>query len=261
MRGVPGAEAASVRAMKLVRKHGFELMVEMAVHEGNADVVIETADLVNSVGGSTFKMIRVADSPRWKANASPGLPCGDYYDLCLEVLREHRTRGWNMDVKLIGFVFYYKSMGSYEVLPVKGCPDMPEKSVLCKKARSILFIAGDGRVLPCNPFTGMTAGRGMGNVFETPLADLLSDSSYLGHVNASVAELRERNAKCALCRYFADCLGGCRALAYAATGDYFGADPSKCEFFERGYLERIKETMDGARALNGHCFKQVITPL
>ncbi|MDR1515757.1 MAG: radical SAM protein, partial [Synergistaceae bacterium] len=26
MRGVPGAEAASVRAMKLVRKHGFELM-------------------------------------------------------------------------------------------------------------------------------------------------------------------------------------------------------------------------------------------
>jgi radical SAM protein with 4Fe4S-binding SPASM domain len=104
----------------------------------------------------------------------------------------------------------------------------------------------------------MTAGRDMGNVFETPLADILSDSAYLRYVNASVAELRERNAKCAECRYFADCLGGCRALAYAATGDYFGADPTKCAFFEHGYLKRIQEMMNCVRVLNGHCFELAV---
>jgi radical SAM protein with 4Fe4S-binding SPASM domain len=251
MRGVPGAEKAGIRAMKLVRERGFELMVEMAVHKGNADAAIETADFVNSVGASTFKMIRVADSPRWKANASPGLPCGDYYGLCLEALREHRSRGWNIDMKLVGFVFYYKSRETYEILPVKGCPGTTAGAVLCKKARSILFIAGDGRVLPCNPFTGMTAGRkDMGNVFATPLAEILSDSDYLSHMNATAADLRRSNEKCAACRHFTVCLGGCRALAYADTGDYLGADSTKCEFFEKNYLEKIREAMKGIQAMN-----------
>jgi radical SAM protein with 4Fe4S-binding SPASM domain len=195
-------------------------------------------------------MIRVADSPRWKADGSPGLPCADYYDLCLDTLRAHRDLGWSMDIKLVGFVFYYKSSGAYEILPVKGC-GANDRSVLCKKARSILFIAGDGRVLPCNPFTGMTAGReDMGNAFDTPLSEILSDSVYLRHVNATVAELRGHNEKCAACGYFADCLGGCRALAYAATEDYLGADTTKCEFFENGYLEKIYEVMRGVRPLN-----------
>jgi radical SAM protein with 4Fe4S-binding SPASM domain len=259
MRRVSGAEEESIRAMKLAREHGFELMVEMAVHDGNADVAVKTADFVNSIGASAFKMIRVADSPRWKIDGSPGLPCGDYYDLCLETLREHRSRGWDMDIKLVGFVFYYKSRGSYEVLPVKGGSCVTEHSVLCRKARSILFIAGDGRVLPCNPFTGMAAGReDMGNVFETPLAELLSNSDYLSHVNASVTKLRGHNAKCAHCAYFADCLGGCRALAYAATGDYLGADPTKCEFFEKGYLEKVQEAMEGVRPLNSRCLASML---
>lgn len=259
MRGVSGAEGAGIRAMRRAREHGFELMVEMAVHEGNAHTVIETAELVQSLGAGTFKLIRVGDSPRWKADASPGIPYADYYDKCLDVLREHRARGWDMDVKLVGFVFYYKSRGSCEILPVKGCPETADSSVLCKKARSILFIAGDGRVLPCNPFTGMTAGHlDMGNAYETPLSELLSDSGYLRYVNASVAELRGHNEKCGACPYFADCLGGCRALAYAATGDYLGADPSKCAFFENGYLEKIYEVMTGIRVLNGHCLELAI---
>jgi radical SAM protein with 4Fe4S-binding SPASM domain len=244
MRGVPGAEEASVRAMKLILKHGFDLMVEMAVHEGNAHTAIRTADFVRSLGAGTFKMIRVADSPRWKADGSPGISYEDYYGLCLDMLAEHRGQDWDMDIKLVGFVFYYKSRESYEVLPVKGCSTTTDKTVLCKKARSILFIAGDGRVLPCNPFTGMTAGREeMGNVRRTPLSELLSASEYLNKVNGTVAMLRGRNEKCAKCEWFADCLGGCRALAYAATADYFGADPSKCAFFEGGYLEKIRAVM------------------
>lgn len=79
----------------------------------------------------------------------------------------------------------------------------------------------------------------LGNVKETPLAELLSDSLYLDEVCTTLGTLRKKNDKCGSCEYFERCNGGCRAIALALTGDKLGIDPSKCLFWEERYDKKI----------------------
>ena len=243
LRGYAGAEEASIRAIKLIAARGFPVIMEMAVHKGNAGAVEKTAELAHSLGVNVFKTIRVADSPRWKEMGKDhNLTIEEYYGTSLEVLKAHTRRKWRMDMKLIGFAYYYHASGRCDILPMKGLESDTDDTVLCRKARSILFISGDGRLLPCNPFNGITSGKeDWGNVFKTPLRDLLTDSAYLGRVNARVQDLKESNEKCRECRWFKYCLGGCRACAYADSRDYLAADPTKCAFFMGGYADRIRD--------------------
>ena len=85
----------------------------------------------------------------------------------------------------------------------------------------------------------------LGNLKETPLRTLLSGGKYLDEVCTTLGVLRDKNEKCGKCRYFELCNGGCRAVALAITGNKLGIDPSKCLFWENGYVEKISAALPG----------------
>ena len=236
------AEDASIKAIKLIIKHGFSVACEMSVYKGNAHLVTETAQMMRELGVEYFKTFYVANSLRWQAaGENQELTFEEYYDICLNVLEQAFKREWQMDMKLVAFVHFHYLSKKVDILPSKGCEKDHDGTVLCKKARTILFVAGDGRLLPCNPFTATSYGKeNWGNAFETPLQSLITESEYLSKVNSSIGMLKELNKKCFECKGLKECWGGCRALAYGYTGDYYAADPLKCAFFEGGYKEKIQ---------------------
>ena len=64
----------------------------------------------------------------------------------------------------------------------------------------------------------------VGNVREQPLADIYKNSQIL----KDMREQTKLNGACGMCRFKTLC-GGCRARAYAVTGDYMSTDPN-CKF-------------------------------
>lgn len=85
----------------------------------------------------------------------------------------------------------------------------------CMAGKSFIFVSRTGEVYPCGYFkesAGNIRDRGFMRIWET--SDLLRDlrDARLG-------------GKCGSCSYAKLC-GGCRARAYAMTGDYLQADPA-----------------------------------
>jgi radical SAM protein with 4Fe4S-binding SPASM domain len=85
----------------------------------------------------------------------------------------------------------------------------------CLAGLGVLFVGHQGDVFPCGYLPVKC-----GNVLEQRLADIWRDSEDL----ARMRDANRLEGKCGLCGYKWVC-GGCRARAYAATGNYMAEEP------------------------------------
>jgi len=85
----------------------------------------------------------------------------------------------------------------------------------CLAGKSFVFVSRKGDVYPCGYFP-----LRVGGIREKNFIEIWENAAQL-------AALRERNlkGKCGRCSYSSIC-GGCRARAYAKTGDFLGEDPA-----------------------------------
>ena len=137
---------------------------------------------------------------------------------------------------------------SYRMRPIEcGIGEYRDSIPVCRGNRGMIAVAANGNVYPCMQLSGTYDARNqyLGNVKADGLTPLLQCGRYLAEVCTTVGELACANEKCGGCKYFKYCVGGCRAIAYALTGDKMGADPAKCLFFNNGYYEKIIEVMAG----------------
>ena len=97
----------------------------------------------------------------------------------------------------------------------------------CLAGRGFVFISSTGIVRPCGYFEvdcGNIRDDGFWNVWETsPVLNRLRDDAQL-------------TGKCGVCEYVGVC-GGCRARAFAATGDMMAEDPA-CLYRPTGSTNR-----------------------
>lgn len=81
-----------------------------------------------------------------------------------------------------------------------------------------LAVNAEGYVAPCAILLDVLEA---GNVRDGTLKELVSKSEMFGRI----LDRNQLQGKCGRCRYQFTC-GGCRAMAYFATGDYMGEDPT-----------------------------------
>jgi len=105
-------------------------------------------------------------------------------------------------------------------------PWQDDAAFRCDAGESVVYISAEGDLYPC-PGSIFEPFR-VGNVWQTPLADLLASPRM-----ASVRCL-ERSGLTEPCRgcSIPDCTGGCRGAAYALTGNVRAA-PAYCNRFRR----------------------------
>ena len=110
----------------------------------------------------------------------------------------------------------------------------------------MVAIGANGHVYPCLQLSGVYEEHKiqLGDVRKQSLHDLLKESRYLDEVCTTIGDLKKANDKCANCKYFKYCAGGCRALSYAYCGKYLREDPWKCVFYEKGYYDKLVKVLN-----------------
>ena len=254
MRGKEGAEKDLLEKIKMLVEKGFSVRAAMTLNRVNAGAAAETMYKMEELGVQEFRIIRTSEVPRWVMNAGDAcLTMKEYYDSMLELFQEYAAGQPGIVLNVWHFAKIFSKNKTYTLAPVmceakNFSPDM----VMCGNARENITVTPDGDIFPCTPSPGLYKAHGMnfGNVFCTGLKKILQDSEYLAFVCKGVHAISDHDPKCASCRYFRQCFGGCRLFALGLNGDVLSHDPTKCLFFEEKYYEKIKDALPGYRCLN-----------
>lgn len=244
-----GAEEKALSAIRLCVENGFCTWAQTNVHRLNIDSILPTAIMLDKLGVDTMRVIRTSESPRWAKNADGAcLDVEEYYGKMLDFAAGYAKEPHKMDIDIWQFLTLLPSTRSYRVRPVEcGEGEYRDNLPVCRGNRGKIAVAPDGNVYPCMQFSGYYSAHNifLGNIKTDGLQPLLQDGKYLDEVCMSVKALADNNEKCAACKYFKYCVGGCRALALGMTGNKLGSDPAKCVFFKNGWYEKIAEKLDG----------------
>jgi radical SAM protein with 4Fe4S-binding SPASM domain len=112
----------------------------------------------------------------------------------------------------------------------EGCQGIIKSSAGCMAGKHYLAMEPNGNLKPCT-FLPVT----IGNILKDNIDHLWINSSVL-------AQLRDPECikgSCRYCRFQREC-GGCRARAYACTGDYLGSDPGCVEGLRAQAAEKLR---------------------
>lgn len=253
LRNRRGAEESALKAIRLCAENGFRVKVQTNVHRKNVEVMLKTAETVEQLGVEEMRIIRTSESPRWRELAGDAcLGIEEYYEAMLTFMGSYCRQKHTMNIDIWQFMGYYPKYGAYAVKPIC-CAEgrYREEQVVCRGNRGMVAVAANGNLYPCMQLSGSYEQHGihLGNVKKEGLQPLLTNSSYLVEVCTTVGMLAEKSDVCGSCEYFRYCCGGCRAIAFALTGERFGHDPAKCVFFQKGYYKRITDVMGEYRNL------------
>lgn len=247
LRGQKGAEEKTLAAIRLCVEKGFRVKAQTNVHRLNIDSVLPTAEMLEDMGVSEMRIIRTTESPRWIKNSKElceGDACltfQEYYDAMLNFTSEYVKKPHHMLVFVWQFLNIFPISKRYDYRPV-ACSEGEyyDSQPVCHSNRSMVGVTASGELVPCLQLSGHYDKNGirLGNVKEKKLKDLLSSGAYLDTVCTCVGQLAEHNQKCQSCRFWKLCTGGCRAIGFALTDDYFGEDKAKCVYFSGGYIEK-----------------------
>ena len=264
MRNRRGAQDTTLDAIRLCRKQGFPVMVQMQLNRRTIDSVMETVKILNELGVFRLRLIRTTEVFRWREAAPDAcIPIDEYYEKVPVLARQiyeyisslpdnERHLSELMVWQLLNVDL---AEGSYDMVPVRfASGKFRDIDPVCSGNRAMIGVTADGSVVPCLQFSGylLEHGISLGNLHERRLAELISAGTYHDMITKNLYQLRELSKKCRECEHFEYCAGGCRALALLFSEDergFWDADPTKCRFFNEGWYERTMAAMGDMKNL------------
>jgi heme b synthase len=220
MRGVPGSFDAVMAAMRTCKKTGLAFQVNTTVTKRNMDELQQIFDCARTQGAVSFHPFLLVPTGRGKDMASEVIS-GDDYERVLLWFYEHRLEP-GMSLKPTCAPHYLRILHENEkaagsAAPPSGRgPDSMTKG--CLGGQGFVFISHTGDLQICG-FLDKQAGNIRDAGFD--LKGLWESSPLF----LDVRNVSGYRGKCGRCEYRFVC-GGCRARAYALTGDYLAEEPS-----------------------------------
>jgi radical SAM protein with 4Fe4S-binding SPASM domain len=216
-RGHKGSFRAAVRSIELFVNSGFRVTVApvlTAITHQDLEYLVE---LAVEKGATGFKPSLFLPTGRGKENAknlmlTPAETQADFRKLLL--LQENYMGNLNIAID-----------GSYPGLQgdsgIVACSDPAGGArVGCPAGVTQLVIAADGTITACPFLYDLPAG----NIRKTPLAQIWREARIF-KIFRQITK-GQLKGTCNSCPHVpGQCSGGCRAAAYALTGDIYGEDP------------------------------------
>lgn len=213
-RSTPGAFVTTLNATRLSRQQGLRFQINTAITRRNADKITDIATLAQSLGAVCFNPFILVPMGRGTTLAREGLAPPEYEDLLHVLKRLKHELSINLRVTC------GPQLGRIMASGENGKTGNHRQTTGCLAGRDFAFISHQGTLQTCG-FLDLSAGNLLENNYD--FGDLWENSTLLRKV-------RDRSllkGVCGHCRYTNLC-GGCRARAYALTGDVLGDDPICC---------------------------------
>ena len=248
-----GSEESAKNAMRICIAAGLKVVSNMNVNRKNRDVIFDSVKMLSEMGVDHLRIIKTTEVPRWALNAEDfSMTAEEYYDYAIEFAKQYRENGMTIPVRLWQVLALNGRDKMYHIVPLKASRStFCEYEMTCPDILKKLSVQPNGEIIPCAPMAGILTSRNihLGNVKQDGLIKLLSEGSLYEQITYTVKDRRQANTKCAGCKYFTYCQGGCPAVGLLFNGSVLGTDDYKCLFFEKGYYKKISEVMSGWKNL------------
>ncbi len=218
-RNQPGAFDGTMNAIRLFNEHGIPFLINSSFTRRNKDEAPKLRDLVKSLGATAWYLFMIVPTGRGEDIMAELIPEDEYEDM----LNWHYDMEKDEDVMLVRPTCapqYYRivlqrSREEGEKFRRRSLKFSTGGSKGCLAGQLICLIDVDGNVLPCSYFP-----RSAGNVGEQSFRDIWENSKLF----LELRDFKGYKDNCGRCEYVNVC-GGCRARAYAMTGDYLAQEP------------------------------------
>lgn len=217
-RGYPGAFDSVLRAAALLKNESIEFIINSSFTQRNQAQIQATYALAKKLGAKAWYMFMIIPTGRGE-DVKNELISQEDYD---EILRWHyqlEQADTDMLLRPTCAPQYYrvyaqeaKKEGKSTKRRTLSFSTGGDKG--CVAGQRIALIRHNGDVLPCSYFP--VSG---GNLFDSSLAKIWESKLF-----KDMRDFKAYKDRCGVCEYSPVC-GGCRARAYAYTGDYMEQEP------------------------------------
>jgi AdoMet-dependent heme synthase len=218
-RNQPGAFAGTMRAIELFNRHDIPFLVNSSFTVRNKDEIPQIFQLVKDLGAVAWYMFMIVPTGRGEDVLDELIPESLYN----EILDWH-YRVEKEETKILMrptcAPHYYrivrqKAKEDGERFTRRNLNFSTGGSKGCLAGQLICLIDVDGEVLPCSYFP-----KSAGNINQMAFKKIWEESELF----LQLRDFSSYKDNCGRCEYINVC-GGCRARAYAMTGDYLAQEP------------------------------------
>ncbi|GBE01569.1 antilisterial bacteriocin subtilosin biosynthesis protein AlbA [bacterium BMS3Abin08] len=236
-----GAFEGTIRAAGLFRKHGIEFIINSSFTKRNQEEIPRVYRLAKELGATAWYMFMIVPTGRGEEIMNELISKEDYEEI-LEWHYQMEKLEKEMLVRPTCAPHYYRivlqqSRHEGEAFERRSLKFSTGGAKGCIAGQLICLIDVDGDVLPCSYFP-----KSAGNVFEQPFKDIWENSELFRELR----DFKSYKGRCGSCEYINVC-GGCRARAYAVTGDFLDEEPF-CGYMPKKHrLAQMEKSTDDRR--------------
>lgn len=224
-----GAFDATAAAVERLRARHLDFIIQTTVHRGNRHELERLVDWAAERGAVSFNCYFLVATGR--GSRLSDLDADEYEAVLAELVEFHTRYLGRMMVRA-------KCAPHFMRLLLNSTPDSPvlNYQTRCPCGVQYCRITPDGKLTPC-PYLPTAAG----DLRQQRFADVWRDAPLFQTLRGG-----QLGGKCGRCEYRALC-GGCRARAFALSGDCLAEDPS-CAYQPSGapLIERLREVTYGS---------------
>ena len=226
-RGMEGAFEGVMRGMRAAKKAGLEFQVNTTVTKHNVADLPAIFDLALRMGAVSFHPFLLVPTGRGGELADQQLPPSEYERVLHWIYEQRGAEG--MRVKPTCAPHYYRILRQRE--RAEGRAVKPGTHGLDAMTKGCL--GGQGFAFLSHVGTAQICG-----FLDVPAGDIRDVDYDFGRIwkesklYAAVRNVDGYGGRCGICEYRKVC-GGCRARAYATSGDYLAEEPF-CTYQPRG---------------------------
>lgn len=216
-RGEPGAFEGALRAIDILKKEGLSFQINTTITKRNLAEIPRIYDLAIELKAFALHIFLLVPTGRGEEIESEEIP-PDEYERVLNWFYD-KSKDKRMQLKATCAPHYFRIMrqrakaDGIRITPQTHGMEAMTKG--CLGGSAFCFVSSKGDVYPCGYLPALA-----GNIKKKPFKMIWEKSKVFN-------DLRDPGmlkGKCGLCEYKNVC-GGCRARAYAGTGDYLEEEP------------------------------------
>ncbi len=218
-RNQKGAYDSVMNAIRLFNEHKIDFLINSSFTKRNKDEAPKIYHLVKSLGATAWYLFMIVPTGRGEDIMNELIPADEYEDI-LNWHYDMEKEENELLVRPTCAPQYYRivlqrSKEEGERFKRRSLNFSTGGSKGCLAGQLICLIDVDGNVLPCSYFP-----LAAGNIRKQSFQDIWENSKLF----LDLRNFAEYKDSCGRCEYVTVC-GGCRARAYAVTGDYMAGEP------------------------------------